>query len=76
MADDVIAATIAGNASVQTAAQIRHVAELVDELRGKHVCIATAGAGDPILITDPRRRQPAHDPNAVSDVARGQSRAA
>ena len=52
-ADDVIAATVAGSAPVQTAAQIRHVVELVDELRGKRVCIATAGAGNPILVTDP-----------------------
>ena len=52
-ADDVIAATVAGDAPGQTAAQIRHVVELVDELRGERVCIATAGAGNPILITDP-----------------------
>jgi DNA polymerase-3 subunit beta len=52
-ADDVIAATVAGGAPVQTAAQIHHVVELVDELRGKRVCVATVGAGNPILIADP-----------------------
>ena len=52
-ADDVVAATVAGSAPVQTAAQVRHVVELVNELRGKRVCIATAGAGNPILVTDP-----------------------
>ena len=52
-ADDVIAAAVAGNAPVQTAAQLRHIVELVDELYGKRVCIATAGADNPILITDP-----------------------
>jgi DNA polymerase-3 subunit beta len=52
-ADDVIAATTAGSAAVQTAAQIHHVIELVDEFRGEALCIATAGAGNPILITDP-----------------------
>ena len=52
-ADDVIAATVAGGAPVQTAAQIRHIVELVDEMRGKRVCVATDGAGNPILITDP-----------------------
>ena len=52
-ADDVIAAMVVGSAPVQTAAQIRHVVELVDELRGKRVCIATAGTGNPILVTDP-----------------------
>ena len=52
-AADVIAATVAGNAPVQTAAQLRHVVELVDELHGKRVSIASNGAGNPILITDP-----------------------
>jgi DNA polymerase-3 subunit beta len=51
-ADDVITATVAGDAPVQTAAQLRHIVELVDELYGKRVCIATAGAGNPILITE------------------------
>ena len=52
-ADDIIAATVAGKAPVQTAAQVRHVVELVAEMRGKRVSIATAGAGNPILVTDP-----------------------
>ena len=52
-ADDVIAATVAGSAPIQTAAQIRHVVELVDQMRTNSIRIATAGAGDPILVTDP-----------------------
>jgi CTP:molybdopterin cytidylyltransferase MocA len=53
MADDVIAATAAGDTPVQTAAQVRHVVELVDNLHGARVCIASNGAGNPILVTDP-----------------------
>jgi DNA polymerase-3 subunit beta len=52
-AADVIAATVAGDLPVQTAAQLRHIVELVDELHGKRVCIASSGAGNPILVTDP-----------------------
>jgi DNA polymerase-3 subunit beta len=53
VADDVIAATVTGNSSIQTAAQVAHVVELFNELRGENVCIATDGAGNPVVITDP-----------------------
>jgi DNA polymerase-3 subunit beta len=53
VADDVIAAIIAGRAPVRIAAQLAHVTELADELRGESVCIASNGNGNPILVTDP-----------------------
>jgi hypothetical protein len=36
-----------------TAAGLANVVEPFNELRGENVCIASDGAGNPILITDP-----------------------
>jgi DNA polymerase-3 subunit beta len=74
-ADDAIAATITGAASIWTAAQIAHIAELVDQIHNRNIRIATDGAGGAILVTDPDDdnllviQMPVH-------IARGQSRAA
>lgn len=53
VAEDVIAAAITGNAPVATAARLAHWKELVGELRGARICIASNGNRNSILVTDP-----------------------
>ena len=61
---------------MQTAAQIHHVVELVDEFRGERIRIATGGPGNPILVTDPDGRRGADGADAVSGLIRSIDRAA
>jgi DNA polymerase-3 subunit beta len=52
-ANEEIPASVTGTVSIETAAQLRHVVDLVGEFHGKSICIASDGTSSPILITDP-----------------------
>jgi hypothetical protein len=52
-ANDAIVAEFEGDASVRTAAQLAHIVELVDHMRGETLCIASDDNASAILITIP-----------------------